>query len=69
FNFISIFNSLLSLAQLVTKKKLLIGGFNDSILYTEGAIDSLRVTGIAGTNNAAGNFSALLVCITLFNFL
>lgn len=52
---------------MLTKKTLLIGSFSESILYTEGIVDSNRAVGIAGSNNSAGNLGALLFIIALFN--
>ncbi|MCM3602230.1 O-antigen ligase family protein [Robertmurraya korlensis] len=67
FNYLAIFNGILSIAQYVTGKKLLLGNFNDSIIYTEGLVVTKRAVGLAGTNNSAGTFAALLVAVTLYN--
>ncbi|MGN2709507.1 O-antigen ligase family protein [Enterococcus sp. Edu-1] len=57
----------MGILQMLTKKTLLIGSFSESILYTEGIVDSNRAVGIAGSNNSAGNLGALLFIIALFN--
>lgn len=67
FNWLAILNGILGILQMLTKKTLLIGSFSESILYTEGIVDSNRAVGIAGSNNSAGNLGALLFIIALFN--
>lgn len=67
FNYIAVFNGVLSVAQIVTKKSLLIGNADASILYTEGLVDTFRAVGIAGSNNSAGNLACLLFVICLYN--
>ena len=67
FNVLAIFNGVLGIAQMITKKTLLIGNFNSSILYTEGVVNGNRAVGIAGSNNSAGNLAALLFVIIIFN--
>lgn len=67
FLIISLFNSTLGIAQYVFKKTFLF--FNDeaTIYYSEGAKDAIRVIGLVGANNGAGNLGALLFSITLFS--
>lgn len=67
FNYLAIVNGILSVAQYITGKKLLIGNINESILYTEGLVIAKRAIGVAGTNNAAGTFAALLFGVVLYN--
>lgn len=67
FNYLAIFNGILSILQMLTGKKLLIGSFSQSIIYTEGITDTYRAVGIAGSNNSAGNLSLLLFTIVLIN--
>lgn len=69
FNYLGIMNGVLGVLQMITKKKLLIGDFNSSILYTEGLVDGNRAVGIAGSNNSAGNLAVLLYTISLYNLL
>jgi hypothetical protein len=69
FNLLAILNGILGIAQMITKKTLLIGNFNSSILYTEGLVNGNRAVGIAGSNNSAGNLAALLFVVVLFNFI
>lgn len=67
-NYIAILNGLLGIAQFITGKSLLIGNFNDSIVYQgETHIETIRTVGFSGTNNAAGNFGALLFGVVLYN--
>ncbi|MGZ0131897.1 O-antigen ligase family protein [Priestia megaterium] len=68
-NYLALVNGILGIAQYITGKSLLIGSFNSSILYTEGAVDIKRVIGLAGANNAAGTFSAILFGVVLYNLL
>jgi O-antigen ligase len=69
-NYLAIFNGVLGIAQYITGKSLLIGDFNSSILYTTATnIETIRSVGLAGTNNAAGNFGALLFGIVFYNCL
>lgn len=65
-NYLAIFNGVLGILQIITKKQLLIGNFNASILYTEGVVDSNRVVGIAGSNNSAGNLAVVLFVVAFF---
>lgn len=67
FNYLAIFNGILSVAQIITKKSLLLGNADSSILYTEGIVDTFRAVGIAGSNNSAGNLACLLFVICLYN--
>lgn len=67
FNFFAIANGLLAIAQMITKKTLIIGSADTSILYTEGVVDSLRAVGFAGSNNAGGNLGALLFVVCAYN--
>lgn len=69
FSYMAIYNGVLSMLQYITNKKLLIGVFNDDILYRGGYDVVKRVVGIAGSNNSAGNLGSLLFSITLFNYL
>ncbi len=69
FNYLGIMNGVLGILQIISKKKLLIGDFNSSILYTEGLVDGNRAVGIAGSNNSAGNLAVLLYTISLYNLL
>lgn len=64
---ISLFNSMLGIIQYIFKQTFLF--FNDeaTIFYTEGAKDGIRVVGLVGANNGAGNLGALLFSITLFS--
>lgn len=68
-NFLALINGLLSIVQYLTGLRLLIGTFTSSILYTEGAEEARRAIGLAGTNNSAGNFGAILFGVVLYNFL
>lgn len=68
-NYLALFNALLSFAQYLTGKQLLLGSINSSIIYTEGIVDIKRVVGLAGSNNSAGNFGALLFGVVLYNCL
>jgi len=68
-NYLALVNGILGMAQYITGKSLLIGSFNSSILYTEGMVDIKRVIGLAGANNAAGTFSAILFGVVLYNLL
>ena len=69
FSYIAIINGVLSIIQYVLDKKLLIGSFSDSIIYTEGLMITKRSVGLVGTNNAAGNLAALLFAVCLYNYL
>ncbi|MDU4828426.1 MAG: O-antigen polymerase [Clostridium perfringens] len=66
-NFIAIYNSILSIAQYFTGIKLLPGVWFDSIYFLEGANSVKRVVGVVGSNNAAGNFGAILFVVILYN--
>lgn len=66
---LALINALLSILQYVTGLRLLLGSFSGSILYTEGAEVAKRAIGLAGTNNSAGNFGALLFAVILYNFI
>jgi lysylphosphatidylglycerol synthetase-like protein (DUF2156 family) len=67
-NYLAFINAILGIAQFITGKQLVIGHFNDSIEYTEGIVATNRAIGLAGTNNAAGNFGALLFGVVLYNY-
>lgn len=69
FNYVAIFNGVLGILQIITGKKLLIGSFTQSIIYTEGVSDTYRAVGIAGSNNSAGNLALLLFVIVSFNLI
>lgn len=69
FNYLSVMNGLLGILQIITKKTLLIGSFDSSILYTQGVVNVNRAVGIAGSNNSGGNLGALLFAITFYNTL
>lgn len=69
FSYVAIFNGILSILQYITGKKLLLSGLSVSILYTEGISVTKRAVGIAGTNNAAGNLSAILFSICIYNYI
>ena len=69
FSYFSIINGLLSILQYITNKQLTLNNFNGSILYTEGIEITKRSIGFAISNNAAGNLSAILFAIVLYNFL
>lgn len=67
---IAFFNGILGIAQYLFDKIFLPGMWNESIYFLEETGGMVkRVVGLAGTNNAAGNFGALLVCIVLYKFL
>lgn len=68
FNYVAIFNGILGILQILTRKKLLLGSFNESIIYTEGVIDTYRAVGLAGSNNSGGNLALLLFVIVIFNY-
>lgn len=67
FNYFAIFNGVLGIMQFITGKKLLVGAFNESILY--GSQQVRRVVGFAGTSNSGGNLSAILFSIVFFGYL
>ena len=67
FNYLAIVNGILSICQYITGKALLIGSFSQSIVYTQGVVNTRRVVGLAGSNNAAGNLGVALFCICLYN--
>ena len=69
FSYVAIFNCILGIMQFITGKKLLPGVFNESIMYSEGVVGAKRIVGIAGTNNAAGNLSAIIFAIVTYNYL
>lgn len=69
FNYLAIANGVLGILQIITKRKLLLGQFNMTILYTEGVVDSYRVVGVAGSNNSAGNLATLLFVISVYNLI
>ncbi|WP_366247707.1 O-antigen ligase family protein [Terribacillus aidingensis] len=66
---LALINAILSILQYITGLRLLLGSFNGSILYTEGAEAASRAVGLAGTNNSAGNFGAILFGVVLYNFI
>lgn len=68
-NTLALINAILSILQYVTGLRLLLGSFNGTILYTEGAEVTARAVGLAGTNNSAGNFGAILFGVVLYNFI
>ncbi len=70
-NYVAIVNFGLSILQYLTGKKLLLGVFNKGIytIFSESSVMAKRVVGFAGTNNAAGAFSAMILAITLYNYL
>ncbi|OOF89329.1 hypothetical protein BKG94_01665 [Rodentibacter ratti] len=69
FYFISIFNGVISILQMITKKALNFNNWNTSILYTEGIVDSYRAVGVAGSNNSAGNLGAILFTICFYGYI
>ncbi|WP_394896247.1 hypothetical protein, partial [Clostridium baratii] len=68
-NVVAIYNGILSIFQYITECKLLPGVWNENIYFSEGANMVKRVVGVVGTNNAAGNFGALLFVIVLYNII
>lgn len=68
FSYIGIINGILSIFQYITGRKLLIGIMNSPILYYEGIKVTKRTVGLAGTNNAAGNLSAILFSVCMYNY-
>lgn len=68
-NYTAIYNGIISIMQIITKKSLLFNYWDGSILYTVGGTNSYRAIGIIGSNNAAGNLGALLFTICCFNFI
>lgn len=69
FTYLAIFNGLFGVLQYITNKKLIYGIFNENIIYTEGVVKVKRAVGIAMTNNAGGNLSALLFTVVLYNYI
>ncbi|WP_034818036.1 O-antigen ligase family protein [Exiguobacterium alkaliphilum] len=64
---ISLINSMLGIIQYIFKKTFLIFNNEATVFYTEGAKEGIRVIGLVGANNGAGNLGALLFSITLFS--
>lgn len=69
FSFVILFNSLLGFVQWITKKPLLLNNESASLIYTEGLQDVIRVIGIVGSNNGAGNLGAIFFPITVYMYL
>lgn len=69
FSFVILFNSFLGFAQWITKKPLLLNNDNASLVYTEGLQDVIRVIGIVGSSNGAGNLGAIFFPITMYMYL
>ena len=67
-NYLALFHGILSIIQFITKKSFLLTNWDGNLLYTEGVVDTFRTFGLAGSNNAAGNFGALLFIVIFFNF-
>lgn len=69
FTYLAIFNGIFGIVQYITNKKLIYGRFNENIMYTEGLVKVKRAVGIAMTNNAGGNLSAILFTVVLYNYI
>lgn len=69
FNYVAIGNFILAVCQFITGKMLLPGAFDKSISYGSGIAAVKRVGGFAVSNNGAGNLSAILFSVVLFNYL